>query len=167
MHQDRSSSSPPRPFCSRLQQRLGFIDHAAAQHQLRIRGTASTKLLFDVGARNLILQIQTSYYSCGSLRQLIADSWPIYDINRRQMEVIRARYGIQLATVLDLAQTSLSCLISSIIGLVNDRTSQKLLNWPPARICQPTEWRCRWRRPSSQQLDGSPPGNHCPCHATA
>ena len=63
------------------------------------------KLLFDVSARNLILQIQTAYYSLQSTSQLIADFQQIYDINRRQMEVIRARYGIQLATVLDLAQT--------------------------------------------------------------
>ena len=76
------------------------------------------KLLFDVSARNLILQIQTAYYTLQSTRQLIADFQQIYDINRRQMEVIRARYGIQLATVLDLAQTE-SQLFNQLNQLVS------------------------------------------------
>ena len=76
------------------------------------------KLLFDASARNLILQIQASYFTLQSTSQLIADFQQIFDINRRQMEVIRARYGIQLATVLDLAQTE-SQLFNQLNELVS------------------------------------------------
>ena len=104
------------------------------------------KLLFDVSARNLILQIQTSYYSLQSLRQLIADFQQIYDINRRQMEVIRARYGIQLATVLDLAQTE-SQLFNQLNQLVSFTQSYiteaaqlaRQLGLPADRMAMPVE----------------------------
>ena len=63
------------------------------------------KLLFEVSARDLILNIQSSYFALQSTRQLINDFYKIYDINRRLLEVNRKRYEIRLVSMLALAQT--------------------------------------------------------------
>ena len=63
------------------------------------------KLLFEVSARDLILNIQSSYFALQSTRQLINDFYKIYDINRRLLEVNRRRYEIRLVSMLALAQT--------------------------------------------------------------
>ncbi len=63
------------------------------------------KLLFEVSARDLVLNIQSSYFALQSTRQLIKDFYKIYDINRRLLEVNRKRYEIRLVSMLDLAQT--------------------------------------------------------------
>ncbi|WP_186538065.1 TolC family protein [Synechococcus sp. BIOS-E4-1] len=63
------------------------------------------KLLFEVSARDLILNIQTSYFALQSTRQLIEEFYNIYDINRQLLEVNRARYEIRLVSMLALAQT--------------------------------------------------------------
>ena len=63
------------------------------------------KLLFEVSARDLILNIQTSYFALQSTRQLIEEFYKIYDINRQLLEVNKARYEIRLVSMLALAQT--------------------------------------------------------------
>jgi len=60
------------------------------------------KLLFDVSARNLILDIQQSYYAIQSTKQLIDSFRRIYEINERQLAIIKAQRAIGMATVLDV-----------------------------------------------------------------
>ena len=83
-----------------------FID-ASRQPDINAASEAlrQQKLLFDSSARDLILNIQTSYFTLQSTRQLIDDFYKIYNINRRLYEVNKARYEIRLATLLDLSQT--------------------------------------------------------------
>lgn len=104
------------------------------------------KLLFDVSARNLILDIQTAYYSLQSTRQLIREFSKIYDINRRQLEIIRARYNIRQVTVLDLAQTQTQLFnqLNQLIAYTKKYISEsaqltKLLGMPSDTLVLPDE----------------------------
>lgn len=63
------------------------------------------KLLFDVSARNLVLQIQQSYFAIQSNQQLINSFQEIYKINEKQLEILEARKAIGMVTVLDIEQT--------------------------------------------------------------
>lgn len=63
------------------------------------------KLLFDVSARNLILDIQQAYYAVQSTQQLIESYRNIYAINRKQLTMIEAQRSIGMATVLDVEGT--------------------------------------------------------------
>lgn len=83
-----------------------FID-ATRQPDINAASEAlrQQKLLFEVNARDLILNIQSSYFSLQSTRQLIEDYRKIYDINRRLLETNRRRYEIKLISKLDVAQS--------------------------------------------------------------
>jgi len=79
------------------------------------------KLLFEVSARDLILNIQTSYFALQSTRQLIGEFYQIYDINRQLLEVNKARYEIRLVSMLALAQTQTQLYnqLSQLLGYTN------------------------------------------------
>ena len=63
------------------------------------------KLLFDVSARNLILNLQQSYYNVQSSRQLIESFRRIYEINQQRLAMLTAQRSIGMATVLDVEST--------------------------------------------------------------
>ena len=63
------------------------------------------KYLFDVSARNLILNIQQAYFSLQSSQQLIDSFQQIYAINKQQLNILEARRAIGMVTVLELEQT--------------------------------------------------------------
>lgn len=63
------------------------------------------KYLFDVSARNLILNIEKAYFSLQSTQQLIDSFQQIYKINKEQLDILEARHKIGMVTVLDLEQT--------------------------------------------------------------
>lgn len=75
------------------------------------------KLLFEVSARNLILDIQQSYYELQSSQQLIKNFRAIYEINRRQLSILEAQRLINMSTVLDVEATR-SQLFSQLNQLV-------------------------------------------------
>ncbi len=83
-----------------------FID-ATRQPDINAASEAlrQQKLLFEVSARDLILDIQSSYFALQSTRQLIDDYRKIYDINRRLLETNQRRYEIRLVSRLDVAQS--------------------------------------------------------------
>ena len=85
----------------------------AASEALRER-----KLLFIASARNLILEIQSDYYSLQSTRQLIDNFQEIYKINRRQLDIINAQYSILMVSLQAVAQTEaeLFTQLNSLIG---------------------------------------------------
>ena len=80
------------------------------------------KFLFDVSARNLVLQIQESYYAIQSSQQLIDSYQEIYKINLKQLEILEARKSIGMVTVLDLEQTR-SQLYSQLSQLVQQTSN--------------------------------------------
>jgi len=75
------------------------------------------KYLFDVSARNLILNIEESYFSIQSTLQLIESFQEIYAINKKQLEILEARKAIGMVNVLELEQTR-SQLFSELNRLI-------------------------------------------------
>ena len=75
------------------------------------------KLLFDVSARNLVLNLQQTYYAIQSSKQLIDSSRQIYAINQEQLRYLEAQKTIGMVTVLDLEQTRAQ-LYNQLIQLV-------------------------------------------------
>ena len=63
------------------------------------------KYLFDVSARNLILDIEKTYFLLQSTQQLIRSYQEIYYINKKQLDILEARRDIGMVTVLELEQT--------------------------------------------------------------
>ena len=76
------------------------------------------KLLFDTSARNLVLDLQQSYFNVQSTRQLIDSFRRIYEINRQQLDMLQAQRSIGMATVLDVESTR-SQLYSQLNQLVS------------------------------------------------
>ena len=63
------------------------------------------KYLFDVSARNLILDIEQAYFSLQSSQLLIDSFQKIYAINKQQLDILEARNAIGMVTVLEVEQT--------------------------------------------------------------
>ena len=78
---------------------------------------AQQKFLFDVSARNLILDIEKTYFSLQSTRQLIYSFQQIYAINKDQLDILEAQKDIGMVTVLELEQTR-SQLFSELNQLI-------------------------------------------------
>ncbi len=76
------------------------------------------KLLFDVSTRNLILNIQQSYYAIQSSRQLIDSFRRIYEINEQQLVMLEAQRSIGMTTVLDMEATrsQLFAQLNQLVG---------------------------------------------------
>jgi len=75
------------------------------------------KYLFDVSARNLVLNTQQFYFSIQSSQQLIDSFQQIFAINKQQLQILEARKSIGMVTVLDVQQTK-SQLFASLNELV-------------------------------------------------
>jgi len=63
------------------------------------------KLLFNVTARSLVLEIQQNYYALQSSVQLINSFNTIYAINKQRLRELSERQSIGMVTVLDVEQT--------------------------------------------------------------
>jgi outer membrane protein TolC len=63
------------------------------------------KLLFNVTARSLVLEIQKNYYALQSSAQLINSFNTIYAINKQRLRELSERQSIGMVTVLDVEQT--------------------------------------------------------------
>lgn len=76
------------------------------------------KLLFEVSARNLILDIQQSYYAIQSSKQLIDSFRKIYEINESQLAMLKAQRSIGMATVLDVeaSRSQLFLQLNQLVG---------------------------------------------------
>ena len=104
------------------------------------------KLLFSVSARNLILNLQKSYFQVQSNQELIKSFKQIYAINRQQLDTLEARKSIGMVTVLDVEQTrsqlfsQLSTLILYTKNYIDATASlAELLALPPGRLAIPIE----------------------------
>lgn len=104
------------------------------------------KLLFDVGARNLVLNIQQSYFQIQSTEQLIKSFIQIYAINKQQLETINAQRSIGMVTVLDQEQTKSQLFIqlSQLVQFTRDYIAQtarlaEALGLPQGSLAAPSE----------------------------
>ena len=79
------------------------------------------KLLFDASARNLILNIQDSYFNIQSSQQNIKNFLQIYRINQQQLEMVEAQKSIGMLTVKDVEQirTQLYSQLTQLIEYTN------------------------------------------------
>ncbi len=84
------------------------------------------KLLFDVSARNLILDIQQSYYSLQASRELIDSFRRIYAINQQQLTMLEAQRSIGMNTVLDVEATrsQLFAQLNQLVGYIRSYIEQ-------------------------------------------
>jgi outer membrane protein TolC len=84
------------------------------------------KLLFDVSARNLILDLQQSYYALQTSRQLIDSFRRIYAINQQQLTMLEAQRSIGLTTVLDVEATrsQLFAQLNQLVGYIRSYIDQ-------------------------------------------
>lgn len=104
------------------------------------------KLLFDVSARNLILDIQQSYYAIQSSKQLIDSFRRIYEINERQLAIIKAQRAIGMATVLDVeaSRSQLFLQLDQLVGYTRAYIEQtaslaKVMALPAGTLATPSE----------------------------
>ena len=104
------------------------------------------KLLFNVAARSLILEIQKDYYGLQSSAQLINSFNTIYAINKQRLRELSERQSIGMVTVLDVEQTK-SQLFLDLTQLINytknyiaqaGRLAEKLA-LSPGRLAVPNE----------------------------
>ena len=68
-------------------------------------GLKSEQYLYSVSLRNLILSVQQAYYQVQSAKKLIDSFNQIYLINKRQLEILDARYSKKLIDLGSLSQT--------------------------------------------------------------
>jgi len=128
--QNYSSTSPPAPtddsnssLLSAFQPGVNISWNAIdPTRQPNINAASQSlkqqKLLFDVSTRNLILDIQQSYYAMQSSRQLINSFRRIYEINVQQLSMIEAQTSIGMTTVLDVESTrsQLFAQLNQLVG---------------------------------------------------
>jgi len=84
------------------------------------------KLLFDVSARNLILEIEQAYFAIQSSRELIDSFRRIYAINEQQLAMLEAQRSIGMTTVLDVEATrsQLFVQLNQLVGYTRSYIEQ-------------------------------------------
>ena len=104
------------------------------------------KLLFDVSARNLILDIEQAYFAIQSSRELIESFRRIYAINEQQLAMLEAQRSIGMATVLDVETTrsQLFVQLNQLVGYTRSYIDQTaslaaLLALPEGALAIPSE----------------------------
>ena len=136
--QDYSAASPTAPPSYSNSSRLSVVQPGVSinwnvldpSRQPNINAAVESlrqqKLLFDVSARNLILDIQQSYYSIQSSRQLIDSFRRIYAINEQQLAMLEAQRSIGMTTVLDVESTrsQLFAQLNQLVGYTRDYIEQ-------------------------------------------
>lgn len=104
------------------------------------------KLLFDVSARNLILDIQQNYFAIQSSQQLIDSFRKIYAINQQQLAMLQAQRSIGMTTVLDVEATrsQLFVQLNQLVGYTRSYIEQTAnlaaaLALPEGTLATPSE----------------------------
>jgi len=106
----------------------------------------SQKLLFNVSARNLVLQTQLAYFNLQTQQQLIADYEEILKATSNQVNLVEALFNIGNATIADVEQIrtqkyqTLSLLIRTYQGLIDAAASlASAMALPPGRLVLPAD----------------------------
>ena len=113
----------------------------AASESLR-----SQKLLFNVSARNLVLQTQLAYFNLQTQQQLIADYEEILKATSNQVNLVEALFNIGNATIADVEQIrtqqyqTLSLLTRTYLGLIDAAASlTSAMALPPGQLVLPAD----------------------------
>jgi outer membrane protein TolC len=104
------------------------------------------QLLFDVSARNLVLQIQDSYFSLQEQQQLISSYEEILAATTRQVETTEAQFNSGVASIADVEQIrtqqygTLTTLINAYQQLITSAAQvAKSMALPPGTLVLATE----------------------------
>jgi len=106
----------------------------------------SQQLLFNVSARNLVLQTQLSYFYLQEQLQLIEAYRQILEATTNQVNQIEALFNTGNASIADVEQIrtqqfqTLSLLISSYLGVIDSAASlAKAMALPPGQLALPED----------------------------
>ena len=120
------------------------------------------KFLFAVSARNLILEIQRSYYRAQRSQQLIASFEEILRINHKELRSLENQLLVSKSTVLDVAQqrAQLYSQLDQLINYINEYIRETaelaaLTAAPPGQLVVPSEpasLQGEWTLPLSETL---------------
>jgi outer membrane protein TolC len=104
------------------------------------------KLLFDVSARNLVLQIQDSYFALQERLQLIASYQEILAETNRQVRLTESQFNSGLVSIADVEQirtqqySTLSTLLATYRQLFADSAAvAEVMALPPGTLVIPKE----------------------------
>jgi outer membrane protein TolC len=104
------------------------------------------QLLFDVSARNLVLEIQEAYFSLQEQRQLIESYSEILNVIRRQVRITEAQFNDGLVSIADVEQirtqqySTLSTLINAYRQLIDASSLlAQTMALPPGTLALPTK----------------------------
>ena len=113
----------------------------AAKDSLR-----SQELLFNVSARNLVLQTQLEYFRLQEQQQLIAAYEEILEATNNQVEQVEAAFNIGNASIADVEQIqtqqfqTLTLLIKTHLGLIDAAARlAAAMALPPGQIALPAD----------------------------
>ena len=104
------------------------------------------QLLFDVSARNLVLEIQEAYFSLQEQRQLIESYGEILTVIRRQVRITEAQFNDGLVSIADVEQiraqqfATLSTLINTYRQLIDASSLlAQTMALPPGTLALPSK----------------------------
>jgi outer membrane protein TolC len=104
--QDYQINSKYYTFAPEIQASWTFLSvPRAGAIKSNFYGLKSEQYLYSVSLRNLILSVQQAYYQVQSAKKLIDSFTQIYLINKRQLEILDARYSKKLIDLGSLSQT--------------------------------------------------------------
>ncbi|ABM78317.1 Hypothetical protein P9303_15731 [Prochlorococcus marinus str. MIT 9303] len=70
----------------------------------------SYNLLFETGARTLILELQSTYFELQALKDIVRQYIELYKTNKSSMKIVLDQYVIEYASLLDLQQSKTQTL---------------------------------------------------------
>jgi outer membrane protein TolC len=144
---DQSIYNNEDRFAAQLTLDWTFFDPSrGAQINAALKSLRSQELLFDVSARNLVLQTQLTYFSLQEQQQLIGAYEEILEATNAQVEQVEAAFNIGNASIADVEQIktqqyqTITLLIKTHLGLI-DAAAQlgATMALPPGQIALPTD----------------------------
>ena len=115
------------------------------------KSLSQQKLLFNVSARNLVLQIQQAYFEVQSTQQLIDSFRRIYAINKLQLSTVEAQKTIGMATVLDVeaSRSQLFLQLNQLVSYTRDLIDQTanlaaVMALPEGSLAIPSQTAALW-----------------------
>lgn len=144
---DRTTYQNLDQLAARLSLNWTFFDPSRAPQINAGNDTLrSERLLFDVAARNLVLQIQLAYFGLQEQQQLIASYQEILEATTNQVRQVEALFNIGNASIADVEQIrtqqyqTLSLLIRTNLSLIDDSASlASAMALPPGELVLPAD----------------------------
>jgi len=104
------------------------------------------RYLFDVTARNLVLDIQSSYFQVQQQIKLVEDYEKIYTATLKQTQLTEARFNNGMVSILDVNQiraslfSQLTTLVSTYSTLISTAAQlSQAMALPPGQLAKPSD----------------------------